>query len=138
MWDQSQLSSLEKNLWDAADELRANSKLTSTEYFFPVMGVIFLRHAQNRFDRAARIIAEDQAEGRMPKRQPIRADYIKRRALWLPEISRYDYLLDLRGDVDLGEALNLAMEAIEEDFEPLRGQYPRNTGSLNAMCWSSC
>lgn len=38
MWDHSQLSKLETSLWDAADELRANSKLTSSEYFFPVMG----------------------------------------------------------------------------------------------------
>lgn len=126
MWNQTQISNLESNLWDAADELRANSKLTSSEYFFPVMGVIFLRHAQNRFEMAARQIEEDQAAGRMPKRKPVRADYIKRRALFLPETARYDTLLGLKTDVDLGEALNEAMEAIEADFEPLRGQLPKD------------
>ena len=44
-----QIKALEGRLWKAADELRANSKLTATEYSFPVLGIIFLRHANNRF-----------------------------------------------------------------------------------------
>ncbi|MBN2563990.1 MAG: N-6 DNA methylase [Phycisphaerae bacterium] len=128
MWDNDKLSNLEAKLWDSADELRANSKLTSGEYFFPVMGVIFLRHAQNRFDNATRQIEEDRVAGRMPKRAAIKADYIKRRALWLPEIARYDYLLNLPSDEDLGAKLVEAMNAIEEDFEPLKGQLPKEYG----------
>jgi hypothetical protein len=46
----------------------------------PVLGIIFLRHAANRFDAAARKIAEDQASGKMPKRKVLLADYIRRRA----------------------------------------------------------
>ena len=124
-WDNEKLTNLEAQLWDSADELRANSKLTSGEYFFPVMGVIFLRHAQNRFDVATRQIEEDQAAGKMPKRPAIKADYIKRRSLWLPESARYDYLLNLPTDEDLGTKLVEAMNAIEEDFEPLKGQLPK-------------
>jgi len=63
------IEKLEKDLWEAADNLRANSKLTSSDYFMPVLGVIFLRHAANRFDAAAKQIAEDQAAGRMPRRK---------------------------------------------------------------------
>ena len=40
---------LENELWEAADQLRANSKLTAAEYSMPVLGLIFLRHADNRF-----------------------------------------------------------------------------------------
>ena len=40
---------LENELWEAADQLRANSKLTAAEYAMPVLGLIFLRHADNRF-----------------------------------------------------------------------------------------
>jgi len=47
------IAQLEASLWDAADNLRANSKLTSSDYFMPVLGVIFLRHAANRFAAAA-------------------------------------------------------------------------------------
>jgi hypothetical protein len=36
---------LEKRLWDAADQLRANSGLTSAQYGQPVLGLIFLRFA---------------------------------------------------------------------------------------------
>lgn len=114
---------LEKDLWEAADNLRANSKLTSTEYCMPVLGVIFLRHAANRFDAVAEEIA---ASGK--KRKPVKADYVKRRALFLPEESRYDYLLNLPSDTDLGEAVNTAMDKIEESFEPLAGVLPREYG----------
>lgn len=43
------IQQLENELWDAADQLRANSKLTAAEYAMPVLGLIFLRHAENRF-----------------------------------------------------------------------------------------
>jgi hypothetical protein len=81
---------LEKDLWEAADHLRANSKLTSSEYCMPVLGVIFLRHAANRFQTATRQIEADQQTGRMPKRQLIQSDYIKRHALMLPETAHYE------------------------------------------------
>ena len=76
------IEKIESDLWEAADQLRANSKLTSTEYCIPVLGIIFLRHAANRFDAATRQIKEDQEAGRMPKRPPVKADFIKRRALY--------------------------------------------------------
>ena len=58
------IEQLEHNLWEAADQLRANSKLTSSEYCMPVLGIIFLRHATNRYDAARR-----QIEGRPGRRQ---------------------------------------------------------------------
>jgi type I restriction enzyme M protein len=42
---------LEKRLWDAADQLRANSGLTAQQYSQPVLGLIFLRFAEVRYDR---------------------------------------------------------------------------------------
>ena len=46
-----QLRKSEAELWRAADQLRANSKLTASEYSMPVLGLIFLRHAYNRFQK---------------------------------------------------------------------------------------
>src|SRR5690349_1162624 len=89
------LEKLEDSLWAAADQLRANSKLTSSEYCMPVLGVIFLRHAANRFNEATKQIEWDQAAGKMPKRQPIQADYVSRRALMLPETAQYDRIMGL-------------------------------------------
>ena len=79
------IEKLESDLWEAADNLRANSKLTSSDYFMPVLGVIFLRHAANRFDAAHWQIEADQASGKMPKRKVLPDDYIARRSLYFPE-----------------------------------------------------
>src|SRR6266404_5711449 len=124
------IEKLESDLWEAADNLRANSKLTSSDYFMPVLGVIFLRHAANRFDAASKQIKEDQAAGRMPKRRVQPEDYIRRRALWLPEIARYDYIM-AKASIDtagLPALVTNAMTAIEADFEPLSGVLPKDYG----------
>ena len=124
------IEKLETDLWAAADNLRANSKLTSSDYFMPVLGVIFLRHAANRFDTATRQIEDDQASGRMPKRKVQPADYLRRRALWLPEPARYDGIMQQAAvsGADLPRLVTDAMSAIEAEFEPLQGVLPKDYG----------
>ena len=120
------ITQVETSLWEAADQLRANSNLTATEYSMPVLGVIFLRHATNRYQSALQAIEADQAAGTMPKRPLGKADFIKRRALMLPEVARYDTLLNLPSGASLGAALVTAMNAIEADFPPLLGSLPKD------------
>src|SRR5450759_4873909 len=124
------IEKLEADLWEAADNLRANSKLTSSDYFMPVLGVIFLRHAANRFEAAHRQIAEEQATGRMPRRKVVPADYLRRRALWLPESARYDAIMHraATSGADLPKLITDAMTAIEAGFEPLLGVLPKDYG----------
>ena len=124
------IEKLESDLWEAADNLRANSKLTSSDYFMPVLGVIFLRHAANRFAAAERQIAVDQASGKMPKRKVLPADYIARRSLYLPENSRYDWIMQRAtfSGADLPKLVSDAMSAIEAEFEPLLGVLPKDYG----------
>ena len=62
------IEKFEADLWKIADNLRANSNLASNEYFMPIMGLIFLRHATNRFYEAKAAIEADQAAGKMPRR----------------------------------------------------------------------
>ncbi len=119
------IEKIESSLWEAADQLRANSKLTSSEYCMPVLGIIFLRHASNRYETALAQIKAEQADGKMPNRPLVKGDFIKRRALMLPENGRYGYLLKLPTGASLGTALVEAMNAIEAEFEPLRGQLPK-------------
>jgi len=45
------LAELERRLWAAADELRANSTLTAAQYRDPVLGLIFLAFAEHRFEQ---------------------------------------------------------------------------------------
>ena len=82
------IEQIESQLWEAADQLRANSKLTSSEYCMPVLGIIFLRHASNRYESALEQIKADQAAGKMPDRPLVKGDFIKRRSLMLPEKAR--------------------------------------------------
>lgn len=118
------LDKLEKRLWNAADELRANSKLTSSEYSMPVLGLIFLRHAFNRFITAeAEIIKTLPSRGGVT-RPIVKADFLGKRALYLPEKSRYDYLITTTEDK--GEAVINAMNLIEqENSELLQGVLPK-------------
>jgi type I restriction enzyme M protein len=114
------------DLWKIADNLRANSNLASNEYFMPIMGLIFLRHATNRYYEAKAAIDADKAAGRMPDRPLVDADFTRRRALNLPEGARFDVILKAPTDGNLGEALNAAMEAVEDAFPPLAGQLPKD------------
>ena len=122
------IEKLEADLWAAADNLRANSKLTSSDYFMPVLGVIFLRHAANRFEAATRQIQADQAAGKMPKRKVQPADYLSRRAMWLPEQARYDWIMQQAASSDLPKLLTAAMTAIEAEFSPLADVLPKDYG----------
>ena len=119
------IQQFEADLWKIADNLRANSNLASNEYFMPILGLIFLRHATNRYYEAMAVIEEDRAAGRMPKRPLIEADFTRRRALMLPEAARYDVLLEMPKDGSHGAAVTAAMEAVEGYFPPLAGQLPK-------------
>ena len=124
------IEKLETDLWKAADNLRANSKLTSSDYFMPVLGIIFLRHAANRFKAARRQIDADQTSGKMPKRKVLPADYIARRSLYLPEKAHYDWIMQQAAvsGADLPKLVTEAMTAIESEFEPLLGVLPKDYG----------
>jgi len=119
-------SQLEKRLWDAADQLRANSKLTSTEYSMPVLGLIFLRHAYNRY-----LMVESEIIKILPKRQGqtraiTKDDFTKKSALFLNNESKYDYLLQLPGGSKIGQAIINAMTLIENDYDSLKGILPKD------------
>ena len=114
------------DLWKVADELRANSGLASNEYFLPIMGLLFLRQATNRYYEALAAIEADKAAGKIPERPLVQADFLRRRAMMLPEAARYDLILEKRKDGSLGQRLIAAMDAVEEQFQPLAGQLPRD------------
>lgn len=125
------IEKLEADLWSAADTLRSNGNVPSNEYFMPVLGIIFLRHATNRYHSALEDIVASQAAGKMPKRPLVKADFIKRRALMLPEEARFETLLNLPEGGNLGKALEAAMDAVERDFPPLLGQLPKEYQKLD-------
>src|ERR1700722_2618273 len=118
---------LEKRLWGAADEFRANSKLKSSEYSVPVLGLIFLRYADHKFT-AAKAKLTSQSTGR---RTIGKADYQAQGVLYLPDSARFSNLLNLPEGSDMGKAINEAMRAIEADNEDVKGVLPRTYNRLD-------
>ena len=121
-----QLKQLETRLWKTADDLRANSKLTASEYSFPVLGLIFLRQAYNRF-----IIAKQQIEKSLPVHptrgvRPIeKNDFLTAKAIFLNESAQWNNIANLPDSADLGEYINEAMRNIESEYENLLGVLPK-------------
>jgi type I restriction enzyme M protein len=112
---------IEARLWDAADELRANSKLKSSEYSVPVLGLVFLRYADFKFQAAARQLA-----GASSGRRTIGpADYQALGVLYLPEEARFSALITLPEGANIGAAINDAMRAIEAENPDLRDVLPK-------------
>ena len=123
----SNSNEIEKRLWDAADELRANSKLKSSEYSVPVLGLIFLRHADYRFTKA-----QKELEAKQAARHPAgKLHYQAQGLIYLPEKARFSTLLTLPEGANIGKAINKAMRAIEEENEDLSGVLPKTYGHLD-------
>lgn len=118
---QANLSELEKKLWSAADELRANSELKSSEYSVPVLGLIFLRYADVKFANAQKEIGASGSARRVPGK----VDYAAKGVLYLPEAARFASLLNLPEGADIGKSVNEAMGLIEEENVELKGILPR-------------
>ena len=117
---------LETELWEAADLLRVDSKVTSQEYCMPVLGLIFLRYAYSRFKFVEGEILKNRPQ-RGGRVAPVEAeDFKSKSAIFLPEEARYDYLLNLPDSEDMGKAINHAVELIEEQSAQLKGILPKN------------
>lgn len=117
---------IEKRLWAAADELRANSKLKASEYSVPVLGLIFLRYADSKFAAAEQELAIPTTG----RRKIGKTDYQARGILYLPEMARFSNLLALPEGLDIGKAVSDAMRAIEEENDDLRGVLPKTYNRL--------
>ena len=145
-------AALEKRLWDAADQFRANSGLKSQEYSAPVLGLIFLRFAEVRFTaRRAKLetpsprsplpvgegsevrvhsLGEGRDEGAArPSRRGSRVDepaaYHAEGILYLPAEARFDYLLNRPEAENIGAKVNAAMRDIEKHNPQLAGVLPK-------------
>jgi type I restriction enzyme M protein len=119
---------IEKRLWASADQLRANSSLSSSEYSVPVLGLIFLRYADHRFS-AIQEDLEDRPGGSR-RRTSGKTDYQARGVLYLPEEARFSTLLQMPEGANLGAAVNEAMKAVERENEELRGILPKSYNEL--------
>lgn len=119
------IEAIEKRLWSAADNLRANSNYASNEYFLPVMGLVFLRHAYSRY-----LAVKEKIEPKLPSRggkaRPLtKEDFSQQSAIYLRPKAQFDHLVALPDSEDRARAIIEAMESIEKDYENLRGVLPK-------------
>ncbi|WP_077339115.1 type I restriction-modification system subunit M [Pseudocolwellia agarivorans] len=122
-----QLKQLEKSLWSAADNLRANSDLKSNEYATPVLGLIFLKFADNKYSKVENEIVAEHAKLKGSRREkPLSEVAIKKCGFYLPEHARYDYLLNRPEEEDMAKAIKRAMELVEEHKKELDGILPKD------------
>jgi type I restriction enzyme M protein len=119
--NQQEIKQLETELWDSANSLRANSRLTAAECKDPVLGLILLRYAQNRYEQAKLQIDASIPEGPRGKRAPTKDDFLAAGAMMLPLESQFDCLADFPESEPLDEAINNAMKLIEESYPELAG-----------------
>ena len=127
-------NTLENRLWAAADQLRANSGLTSAQYSTPVLGLIFLRFADTRFSKRRATLEKTAASSRRGSRMDDPAAYNAEGVLYLTPNARFDKLLHLPEGSNAGKAINEAMRDIEKHNPQLAGVLPKTyeifTGTL--------
>ena len=119
------IEAIERRLWSAADTLRANSNFAANEFFMPVMGLIFLRHAYSRY-----LAVKDDVLKSLPSRggrtrEPTKEDFSARGAVFLRPEAQFDHLVSLPDSANRADAIIKAMESIEEDYETLKGVLPK-------------
>ena len=130
---------LEAELWESADLLRQGSKLTSSQYCMPVLALLFLRYAYSRYKMVEAEILQGRPVrgGRVMPVEP--NDFVAKSALYLPREAQFDYLVNLPENIidqnlktkdgqdinSLGEAVNYAMQLVEDQSEQLTGVLPK-------------
>jgi len=115
------LKDLDRRLWEAADQLRANSTLTPSQYRDPILGLIFLAFAEHRF-----LEVTPELQAKATARRPVTADdYRARGVLYVPEAALLNYLVQLPEGADVGKAVDAALAAIEGANAGLHDVLPR-------------
>lgn len=121
------LADVERRLWQAADQLRANSSLTPGQYRDPILGLIFLAYAERRFKELG-----PQLQARASARRPVTPDdYRAKGVLYVPDVALLAYLVHLPEGVDVGKAVDTAMSVIETANAGLNGVLPRGYAKLD-------
>lgn len=121
-----ELKKLEDTLWRSADTLRANSDMKASEYSTPVLGLIFLKFADNKYSAVEAEINSEFESLKSSRRAKSKAEIaVAKCGFYLPDEARYDYLLQLPGTEDLALSIKNAMVAIESHRPELEGVLPK-------------
>ena len=105
--------------------MRQGSELASNEYFMPVMGLIFLRHAYSRFLAVKPVIEKSLPSRHGVTRALTKEDFSQKGSIFLRPESQFDHFITKANDPKLPEIVVHAMETIEDDYTGLKGVLPK-------------
>jgi type I restriction enzyme M protein len=112
-------------LWKAADKLRGS--MDAAQYKEFVLGLVFLKYVSDAFAERRGQIAEgltDIPEDRRAEFLDERDEYTAENVFWVPEIARWDYLVE-NAPNGVGVLLDDAMDAVMRENPPLIGVLPK-------------
>lgn len=122
-----ELKKLNEDLWSAAKKMRADSDLKLNEIDTPLLGLIFLKFADNKYSLVEEEIeAELKAQSDGRRQRPVHEIAIEKCGFYLPRKARYKYLLDLPEEEDIAKALKEAMDEIESFKPELKDVLPQD------------
>ena len=112
----------EKQLWDAACVLWGH--IPAAEYRKVIIGLIFLRYISSAFDKRYRELV-NEGEGFENDRDA----YTMLNIFYVPEIARWEKISSAAHTPEIGEIIDKAMQAIEDENDSLKNVLPKNYAS---------
>lgn len=119
---ENNIKELKKKLWDTANDLRANSGLEYSQFSEPILGLIFLKFADNKYSQSEDEIIKEYEELKGSRREKTIDEISQAKCgFYLPKESRYKNLLKLSEENNIAEALEKAIEGIETYSDEFNG-----------------
>lgn len=112
--------SIEETLWDSANKLRGS--VEPSEYKHVVLGLIFLKFVSDKFEeRRAELISEGKE-----KYVDMVEFYTMKNVFYLPEVSRWSYLIKNAKQTEIALIIDTALSTVEKNNPSLKGALPDN------------
>jgi len=112
--------SIEETLWDSANKLRGT--VEPSEYKHVVLGLIFLKFASDKFEERKK----ESIAGGKERYLDMVEFYTMKNVFYLPEISRWSYLIENAKQDDIALKIDTALFTLEKNNPALKGALPDN------------
>ena len=117
-------STFEQQLFKAADKLRKN--IDAAEYKYVVLGLVFLKYISEKFNELYEKLEADEYSD--PEE---RDEYLAENLFFVPEVARWSHIHNSAKLPSIGEIIDQAMEAVEEENKELKNVLPKVYGKEN-------
>ena len=111
---------MEETLWASANKLRGT--VESSEYKHVVLGLIFLKFVSDKFEERRQELIDEGKE----KFIEMVEFYTMKNIFFLPEVSRWTYIIDNSKQDDIAIKIDTALFTVEKNNPVLKGALPDN------------